>query len=114
MCILVLGQRRCALCDLIIKDNILLPLDKRFQQCELKGQKHDKVVYINYIPFVCACCKESERVKMLRAKNGEGAGEGTGVGDGGKKLDPEAEEFVPESVKAGRKVIWVGGWWVEE
>lgn len=110
---LVLGQRRCALCDLTISDNVLLPLDKRSQECELKGQKHAKTVYINYIPFVCACCKESSRVKLMRAKAAEGPGAGGKI-LAGKKLDPEAEEFVPENVKAGKKVAWVGGWWVEE
>ena len=47
---------------------------------------------------------------MLRGKTGDS----DGVGEGGKKMDPEAEEFVPENVKLGRKTVWVGGWWVEE
>ncbi len=45
-------------------------------------------------------------MKILRGK--------TGTGEEGKKLDPKASEFVPENEMMGRKVVWVGGWWVEE
>ena len=106
MCVIVIGQRRCAICDLILADNTPLPLDRRSQECELAGQKHEKRVHINYLPFVCACCKESNRVKLLRGKKVEAGKE--------KGLSAEAEEFVPEHVERERKVVWVNGWWVEE
>ena len=104
MCIIVLGQRRCAMCAGIMSDNIKLPADSRYRQCELAGKKHKHHTIVNYVPFVCACCKESARVRLARKK--EGMGQST--------FNPEVEEFVPENEKAGQKIAWVGGWWVEQ
>jgi hypothetical protein len=123
MCLSVIGNRLCAICSLTLKDNHRLPSDRRVYECggtELdKEGKHMERILVNYRIFVCACCKEAARVEISRKTLDEkfrvideGRADGNQEGKG-KGLNPMAKDFEPEHFKTGRKIEWVGGWWIE-